>query len=329
VPEFAFGVREFYIFGCNEGKYETLLKHPPDNYYSPDSIVEIKDANRDGIPEITLLTGYLTQRGHYYQVYEWDGSRFRNLLVSDRPEYPESGAIYVMASGTVTYQDLDGDGVQELIANRGIPIWEIYSSGLPWRNERQYFKWDGTHFAFYTSELDPPQYRFQAIQDGDKAALVGNYDKALDLYQQAIFSDQLEWWSPERRENMQVLYASSFASDPTPTPPAPDPNEYYHLAAYARYRIMLLHVLRGYLPEAQVVYDTLQEKFPAGNVGHAYAEMATAFWTEYQSSQNFRQACAKAIAYARANSEMLIPLGSDYHGWQSRWYKPEDVCPFK
>jgi hypothetical protein len=40
--------------------------------------------------------------------------------------------------------------------------------------------------------------------------------------------------------------------------------------------------------------------------------------------------CAAAIQYAAEHpDEMLTPLGSDYHGWQSHIYVPVDVCPFR
>jgi hypothetical protein len=39
--------------------------------------------------------------------------------------------------------------------------------------------------------------------------------------------------------------------------------------------------------------------------------------------------CAAAIQYAVEHPEILIPLGSDYHGWQSHIYEPADVCPFR
>jgi hypothetical protein len=39
--------------------------------------------------------------------------------------------------------------------------------------------------------------------------------------------------------------------------------------------------------------------------------------------------CAAAIQYAAEHPEILVPLGSDYHGAQAKIYKPEDVCPFR
>lgn len=78
-----------------------------------------------------------------------------------------------------------------------------------------------------------------------------------------------------------------------------------------------------------MVYDTLQEKYPAGQPGYEFAAMAKDFWQEYQTSQNIGQACRKAIDYAAAHPEILGYLGDYYHGSQSKIYQPEDVCPVK
>src|SRR5205823_14407 len=117
--------------------------------------------------------------------------------------------------------------------------------------------------------------------------------------------------------------------------PAPDPSEYPSLSAYARYRIMLLYVVRGDLSDAKTVYDTLQAKFPAGQVGHVHTEVATAFWNAYQASHSVAQACTQAIAYAAEHpADVLAYLGrSDYSkypfGDQSLIYRAADVCPFQ
>jgi tetratricopeptide (TPR) repeat protein len=189
--------------------------------------------------------------------------------------------------------------------------------------------WNGHEFVLNRLELAPPQYRFQAVQDGDRLAMLGDYARALDFYQQAIYDNQLDYWSPERKEQMDAVMQAEYEDNPTPTPPAPDRNEYPSLAAYARFRILLLHLLRGYLTEATTVYNTLLEKFPAGQPGHAFAEISQAFWEEYQVGQDMGLACRKAIDYAAAHPDILDYLGSYYHGSQSHHYQPEDICPFK
>jgi tetratricopeptide (TPR) repeat protein len=330
-PEIAIGARWFYIFGCRQGEYVILFSMEPDTYLQSAGIFVIKDVNRDNIPEITLRTATFSQGGHTYQIYSWKGDRFANLLLPERREYPDSGEIWVEATGKIEYKDINNDFVQELILDSGIPVWSNYHSGFPWRNERTIYAWNGRNYLPGHREFAQPEFRFQAVQDGDLALSQQEYDKAIELYQQAIFNAELQAFSPEIRKNLQDAWLSGLnnSTNPTPTFPAPDITEYPRLAAYAYYRMVILHTLLGEMDSAQVKYASLQEKFPANSPGHPYAEMATGFWEAWQSSGRMYDACAAAIAYADAHPEILVPLGSDYHGWQSHHYQPADVCPFR
>jgi hypothetical protein len=188
--------------------------------------------------------------------------------------------------------------------------------------------WNGTYFMPDRLEYSPPEYRFQAVQDGDRAFLWREYDQALSYYQQAIFDDQLKWWSPDLQRYLVGLHSKG-PKTPTPAPPLPDETEYPYLAAYARYRIMLLHLKRGSIEDARVVYETLQKEFPPDVPGHPYAEMAKAFWKTFQSSKDFRQPCVITIDYAKSHSELLHYLGDTDHGLQSINYQSNDVCPIQ
>jgi tetratricopeptide (TPR) repeat protein len=201
---------------------------------------------------------------------------------------------------------------------------------LPWRNERTYYKWDGESYILWHREFAQPEYRFQSIQDGDLALNQQEYDKAIGFYQQAIFNNELKGYSPAIQENLRANHLlDPFSNQPTPEPVAPDPTEYSKLAAYAYYRMVILQIKLGEMDAAQIQYATLQEKFPTGQAGYPYAEMASAFWETYQSSQNMTNACGTAIQYAAEHPGILTVLGSDYHGWQSHKYVPADVCPFR
>ena len=151
------------------------------------------------------------------------------------------------------------------------------------------------------------------------------------MYQDAIFSDKLEWWSPQRsKDTLKKLSGNNdHPENAKPADGIPDPAEYPSLAAYAYYRMIALHIDLGQMDAAQVNYATLQKKFPAGNPGHPYVEMATAFWDVHQSTGRMYDACGAAIAYADAHPEILTLLGSNYHGGQSHTYVPADVCPFR
>jgi hypothetical protein len=332
VPEFAITYDgNLYIFACSLGKYKTTLKisNIVGMGFSDIFINTIRDLNLDGIPEIVLNTTTCNDPCLEVMIYEWDGNQFISLVRINNHEYGEDYAQ--ISNGSISIKDQGGNKFPEIILYGGIPThFASLANGFPFRNETQVLSWNGKFFVETSREYSPPQYRFQAVQDGDRASLSGDYDKAADYYQQAIFSDKLDWWSADRREYiLKTEYLFSAEETPTPILPSPDPNEYYNLAAYSRFRLMLLHILRGWLPEAQVLYNTLQEKFPDGQAGHFFAELASAFWDEYQASRNIGESCGKAIEFASTNPDILAYLGSYNHGWQSLSYTQEDICPFK
>ena len=336
-PELVIGYGNLYIFGCIQSTYQALVKVRTDlaNMSDVDPWIEtVSDLNLDGTPEIVITSIFAPFT--WVRIFEWDGVVFQNLIAEGPDTAPSDENIASLIGAQASFLDIDGNGTLELILKGGIPdSMFVYYDGYPWRNETKIYQWNGEVFGFIRHEFDPPEFRFQAVQDGDRASLAGEYDQALIFYREAIFNDKLEWWSQARKD---FEFACSMTPDcPTPTPPAPapDPNEYYNLAGYARYRIMLLHILRGYLPEAQIVYETLQSKFPPGQAGHAFAELATIFWNEYQNSLEIGRACRAVTQYVKAHPvDILAYLGNGkysdtYYGEQSLFYQPEDVCPFK
>jgi hypothetical protein len=129
-------------------------------------------------------------------------------------------------------------------------------------------------------------------------------------------------------DNLGEVFMTKLGKDPTPTPLPPDTDEAKKLAAYARYRIVLHHLSRGWVGDAGAVYQELVDRYPDGSVGFPYVEMATILWDAYQEEPDLSLACDLVVAYARSHPEILAPLGEKEHGLQSHRYEPEDVCPF-
>ncbi|HSO12350.1 MAG TPA: hypothetical protein VLT51_08235, partial [Anaerolineales bacterium] len=203
------------------------------------------------------------------------------------------------------------------------------SNFLPQRQKTVTFEWNGKEFFETSIEFAPPEYRFQAVQDADAATHSGKLDEAFRLYGEVISNKNLEWWSPERFAYEQdASYRWIPGITPVPEPPV-NLTEYPRLAVYAYYRILLLHLAQGQEAEAASTYQTLQETFGSDPYAAPYVEMASAFWEAYQSTNKMYDGCAAAIQYAVEHPEILVPLGSDYHGRQSHIYEPADVCPFR
>jgi hypothetical protein len=324
------------ILGCKDGKYQDYLDFGGDFGVN---LIKAPDLNKNGMPELILY-----DISHYgfadIFIYEWDSNKFRSLI--NLGTDTSTGLVIDGVSATSLHKitDTNGDGLREIVIVYDVHETESWPFGIgmyvasqrPLRNQTIItLGWNGEHFVDLTPGNDElPQYRFQAIQDGDEQVRYGNYTTVLSLYQEAIFNDQLEWWSPERKEYEMNLYRSQFEATPTAYPtPKPDNTEYPHLAAYAYYRIMLLHIVQGHESDAGTVYKTLQQKFSRAPHGQPYVEMANAFWDTYQSTHTVYEACVASIQYAAAHREILIPLGSEYHGGYSHLYVPADVCLFR
>lgn len=343
-PEILIIPSELFIFGCQDGQYQTLMSRFSEAViFNPiaQQLAGIQDMNLNGIPEVVVAEfgcgGWGAAQCLNVLVYEWDGLEFKSLL-PDRAGY--DGVVSMIGGGLtkslpdIDIKDTDGNGTLELILIGGIinSAYSDYFIHYPWRDKIDTYMWDGQYFVLHKTEFSAPIYRYQAVQDGDSAMQNGEYEKALGFYQSAIFNDQLLGWSRAYKEYYISLnnykWDPAYQATPTPSAPLDDPQEYPFLASYARYRIMLTHIILGNMTEATIVYDTLQQKFPEGSPGHEFALVAKAFWDEYQTSSNAVLACKKTIPYAKP--EILIYLGSEHHNaWQDRTYHSEDICPFK
>jgi len=309
-------------------------------YFVGDSganLVDVVDLNKNGIPELILYNvvhyGYAD-----ISIFEWDGSKFRSLIDMGKYSSTDDTVIDWVSATWISdthYKliEINGEGLKEIMVvydvNQLCGGFGDFCDGTPARAQTTILGWNGRSYVIKQRYYAPAQYRFQAIQDGDAASSQKEYDKALRLYQETIFGDKLKSYTPEIRDNLRAQFDAKYGTTPIPTSYPVALDEYPRLAAYAYYRIMLLHIAQNHESDAGIVYKTLQEKFGSDPYGQPYVEMANQFWDAYQSTSKIYDGCAAAIQYAVEHPEILIPLGSDYHGSQSHIYVPADVCPFR
>ena len=351
VPEILVSIIGLNIFVCNNGQYINSLFVPLAYAPMAPTILAIQDMNLDGIPELVLEDEIFSAGVRMYKIYEWDGKEFQSLIWPEtelyiwftsrkgqamnwygywEPNYLSPFSEIAGIASTASIEDIDGNGTQELIIHNQVPP-ERHRGISPWRATTDIYKWNGVIFMWDQVEIESPIYRFEAVQDGDRMLLLGEYQKALELYQAVVSSNRLYAWSLENFE--QQLYAlNQFTPTPTPIPVIQD--EYDNLVAYAYYRIMLLQTIQADSVSAQATYETLQAKFPDGTQGQRFAKMAAEFWKEYQSSKNLGEACLKVIQYAEEHKhDIFTHLGNTEqdtsHGTQSHYYTPWDMCLFK
>lgn len=350
-------VYRVFILGCDQGSYRIFLDYEDvmSSSMTPPRIFAFEDMNLNGTPEILWTFQVGTGGRRVIDVHEWNGHSFSRIIIDVPREdvirdtnvihalwwYPvygsSVGAPVMEGPAEITVRDLDMNGTKEIIARDQGPI-DRYKyicnppSTKPWRVMELTYEWDGQYYSLSSIAIESPVYRFQAVQDGDRLFLLGEYERALALYQDVVFSDTLEWWSPERMEYISQEYCLESGrniSSPVLSEPAQDPDEYLSLAAYARYRIMLHHVVRGWLTEAEVVYETLVSNFPPASTGYPFVEISSVFWENYQSSSDITLSCNATIEFVKSDPSILFYLGRPDHGPQSHRYIPEDLCPLK
>jgi hypothetical protein len=358
IPELV--VHQFFnivVFACDDNDYKTILDYSTifNGGLSGPDIYAVQDMNLNGIPDVVLVYSATSGGNTVVDILEWDGGQFNSLIQANHGEdssvtssiaralywyssssfhnwsETDAGNLPVMEGGAdVVIKDVDKNGTKELILTDNGPghADTLYAFG-PWRGKQVIFKWDGIHYLYSSLEIDPPVYRFQAIQDADRLFLLGEYDKALKLYQDVISNGKLEWWSHEKMVFIRDSYFAKAGGEATPIPPQANNDEYAYLAAYARYRVVLYYLLRGEISDATTVYTSLLDNFPAGTAGSQFADVASLLWDEYQKTNSLGQACLPVINYVTSHPEILSPLGNEEHGDQSHVYIAEDLCPFK
>jgi hypothetical protein len=333
VPEIIYNNdRRLDIYTCQEGQYRAVFDwaspYPANNI----GTFWLRDLNRDGLPELVFQDFDVAPvaYGTATFIYGWRDGHFQNLLrqeaQEDRTDPAYDNAYYSGPSQT-TAQDVDGDGRQEIVLREFVGNWDVLSWG-PWRNHYITFKWDGQQYGVLPLRYDPPIYRYQAVQDGDRAARRGEYTAALGLYRQAISDPALVWWSEarfqERRNDPAALH---WSTKPLPTGLRADPNEYPNLVAYTHYRSLLVYAALGKFAYAQAEYQILQKSFPAGNPGSVFTHLAGLFWQAYPPAASLADGCRPVVAYVTQHPEIMDPIGASWHGWESLQYQPTDVCP--
>ena len=332
------------FFGCKNGEYDNFFTIELDGMSMVD-IVMIKDMNLDGLPEV-LLRLKRTMGTRYkstYEIFSWDGSSFKSLV--SQTEFDDDYGLGGVWRGDIRInglggefpydgnpwevQDIDQNGTLELIIRGGIEThWEFIRHG-PYQPLMQVYTWNGEGFVMDNLQIGPPEYRFQAVFNGDLYTLLHEFERAEASYRQAIDDPNLLWWTDESEAYIGAQLDSVLGDFPTPTMSAPDDTEYPNLAAYAQYRIVLLHLLQGQLQEAEEAYEAMLTAYPVGEEGHIFVQLAERLLGEYRASGDVRAACGEVVEFAAMHEDEVLQYVGGYHGWQALEYEVEDVCPFK
>jgi hypothetical protein len=268
-------------------------------------------------------------------VYSWDGSAFRDLLPDPAVKISAISQTSLINAERKNITDRNFNDTLELIYTGNVPVDPDGLKQGPWRTETHVFTWNGSVLAAEPIEYGRVIYRFQLIQDADRAVHFGFFSQAKNIYRQAIDTPGLEWWSPARAEEMKSAIDARTANQPAPLPAAVDSTEYPTLAAYAHFRILQLHAYLGQLEQAGAENQVLQSTYPAGKPGNIYAVMGELFWKSFEQTGSAAAGCRDALRQVENRAQEAIdPIYGPWHGSQSGSAGPggaalAELCPFR
>ncbi|MBN8637250.1 MAG: hypothetical protein J0M07_18130 [Anaerolineae bacterium] len=274
------------VFGCIDGRY--LTRYEVTTGGDAPQLLTIGDLNYNGQQELVFSGAECAGDACTYttQILSWnaDRGRFVNLV---------SGAL--TSDNLPTVEDIDADQINELIVrmdNNGD------STTGPLRTGFTVYDWDGASYVRSFTQLNPPQFRIQVIQQADEQFREGNTSDAIALYNLAVDSPGLENWYPD---------------------------DGAVLISYARFRLLVAY---AFTEDARLptLYQSILTAAPDPVTASVYDAMSQAFQNAYQVTNNMNAACLEAQAVVAARPEALTLLNR--YGSRSPTYAAGDLCPF-
>lgn len=275
------------ILSCGDGRYVPRYQYAGGD--SAPQIIQIGDMTFDNSPEL-LFVATTCESGsrcrHNTELVTWSSQlgRFVSLLGSD-----------IVAEVLPTVSDMDNDQIAEIVlqfTNAG------NATTGPLRTGMTIYDWNGAAYVQSITQLDPPRFRIQVIQQADRNLANGNTNEAIALYELALQNTELRNW---------------FNDDEAV------------LRSYALYRLITAYAFtenENLLP----AFQSMQQNYPDPLNAPVYVQMATSFWNALQVTGNLRSACIEAQNIARSRAD-AINLLTRYRG-QAPAYTAESLCPF-
>ncbi len=268
-----------------------------DSFLLPE-LLQLEDFTGDGVMD--LLYQYQTCGAHtcYSEFYilSYHGAEVAQQLLSNgRLNAPVS-----MDSASWRVEDRTQDGISDLILEGGL----IGSVGAgPQRAQTAVYAWNEKAISLFEATYDAANIRYFTLLDANDAFVLGNYDQALVLYEDAALSIELQ----------DSNWANSDESRA---------DEQSAIKRYAGFRLLLIHLWRDEIEPAQVWFEWLLAEYPSD----AITEAAQLLYDEYAKSKNVSASCTLVNEYIESIDNITAPL--DNMGYANPILTGDMLCPY-
>lgn len=279
------------VMACRISRFEILLEADADG--EAPTILAYGDVNRDRRNDVmfafrdcsqTPLTPEVCPYRTRLVTYSPGRARFVDLLPSN-----------VVSVNPPRVIDFDTDEVSELVV-------ALESRGSaetgPLRTGSNIYDWNGSEYVLSIVELDPPAFKIQVLQEGDKTLLRGDLPGALGIYQTALSDTNLRFWFNDEPDLLQ---------------------------SYTLFRLLQTQIALAD-PGFIATESTINSTYPDPAAAPIYAQMARAFLEAYQTTADIHSACGSVASIIASRPEAVTQLNR--YGSRSPSYTAPDLCPF-
>jgi hypothetical protein len=262
-------------------------------------ILGIDDFNGDGKLEASFTADSCGAHTCWTSVFvlAWDGQQYVDLTGEE---------ITVPFPRDIRFVDTNSDGTQELYVAAG----QIGSIGAgPQRDSSLTYAWDGVHYVLADTEIEPSEFLYFAVVDGDEAYAAGDLEAAMQLYNKAINDGALWDWKED--------FSGVSGRD--------------ELVPYAHFRLYLAQLV-GLPPDDEAAVQDLVDsiaalagRFPDSLNAQAAAQFAAAYPDNEVSPQALAAGCTAFLAYVENNRLEFDDIW--YYGYANPDLIPERLCP--
>lgn len=165
-------------------------------------------------------------------------------------------------------------------------------------------------------------YRFHLLEDAQIALDAGNLKLALQAYEKAA-TDQSLMNSASDYEltsmNVNILDRASLQGA------AKVAGQYQ--TAFAYFRIIVLSINVEPENRLQQMIKQMALRYPSGQPGHEFVELALLFQSEYQVAQDLQQACEKVNTEVDHSYSHLTGRNGHVGNWGDQAFTINFVCP--
>lgn len=283
------------IFGCQNGRYELLYEAIADGI-APPELVHLGDINNNLPAEVVFARRICVDADFcelQIQVVAWSArvGGFANLLGET-----------LTTLDLPRMSDFDSDSVLELI----VPLENNGTSETgPLRTGLNIYDWNGELYLLSFIELNPPRYRIQVVQEGDKAFANFDPESAIRSYEVAIDPDaNLGYWFNDGAETV---------------------------ISYAYYRLILAYAYEGNGGAVVNTLTNLNDIFPRepeqvlDNLP-VYVHLSNVFVQALEETNQLSIGCARVLDVIDVREEAITLVNR--YGRASPVYRALDLCPF-